>query len=76
MFICNIDLRANLLPASFEPLLRHLRGEIWVVPVLVAAGCLTVVLLVFEIYLIAHVVRSTRRHQVQDSHVLAHQINI
>ena len=55
--------RSNLLPASFEPLLRHLRGEIWVVPVLVASGCLALVLIVFEIYLMSQVIRSSRRHQ-------------
>lgn len=57
--------KSNLLPASFEPLLRHLRGEIWVVPVLVASACLAVVLIVFEIYLVSQVIRSSRRHQVQ-----------
>ena len=56
-------IKANLLPASFEPLLKHLRGEIWVVPVLVASGSLAIILIVFEIYLVSQVVRSSRRHQ-------------
>jgi hypothetical protein len=55
--------RANIIPSGFEPLLRYLRGEIWVVPVLVASACLAAVLIVFEIYLVLQVVRSSRRHQ-------------
>lgn len=55
--------RQNLLPAGFEPLVKYLRGEIWVVPVLVASACLTLILIVFEIYLLAQVIRSSRRHQ-------------
>lgn len=69
--------KANLLPASFEPLLRHLRGEIWVVPVLVASACLAVVLIVFEIYLVSQVVRSSRRHQYPSRrHLFLGQVNI
>ena len=55
--------KANILPSGFEPLLRYLRGEIWVVPVLVASACLAAILIVFEIYLVSQVVRSSRRHQ-------------
>ena len=75
--VSDVTSKANLLPASFEPLLRHLRGEIWVVPVLVASACLAVVLIVFEIYLVSQVVRSSRRHQYPSRrHLFLGQVNI
>ena len=45
-------------------LLKFLRGEIWVIPVLVGAGALVVVLFIFEVYLISKSISTnpSRRH--------------
>ena len=53
-------------PSSWAPLLDVLKGEIWDVPILVAAGILACILIIFEISLLARTFRSkyasSRRH--------------
>ena len=60
------------MPASWAPLLDVLRGEIWVVPVLVAAGFLACILILFEIYLLVHTLRS--RHASSRRHLFLGQV--
>ena len=62
-----------IFPASWAPFLDVLRGEIWVVPILVAAGFLAAVLIIFEIYLIAHTLRS--RHASSRRHLFLGQVS-
>ena len=61
-----------ILPASWAPLLDVLRGEIWVVPVLVASGLLASILILFEIYLLIHTLRS--RHASSRRHLFLGQV--
>ena len=53
-------------PSSWAPFLEILKGEIWDVPILVAAGFLACILIIFEISLLARTFRhkyaSSRRH--------------
>ena len=64
-------------PSSWAPFLEILKGEIWDVPILVAAGFLACILIIFEISLLARTFRhkyaSSRRHlflgQVKVFHV-------
>ena len=60
------------MPASWAPLLDVLRGEIWVVPVLVSAGFLACILILFEIYLLVHTLRS--RHASSRRHLFLGQV--
>ena len=53
----------SFLPSSFEPLVDVLRGELWVVPVLVASACLSLILIIFEIYLLVQALRERRNHR-------------
>jgi hypothetical protein len=62
-----------IFPASWAPLLDVLRGEIWVVPILVAAGFLASVLIIFEIYLLVHTLRS--RHSSSRRHLFLGQVS-
>ena len=39
------------------------RDELWVVPVVVASACLTLIILVFEAYLIVQTVGERRKHR-------------
>ena len=52
----------SFLPESFDPFVNVLRGEVWVVPILVASSFLVVIILIFEIYLILQSLRE-RRHR-------------
>ena len=52
----------SFLPESFDPFVNVLRGEVWVVPILVASCCLVLILIIFEIYLILQSLRE-RRHR-------------
>ena len=72
MVILSIFLQEAIFPASWAPFLDVLRGEIWVVPVLVAAGFIAFVLIIFEIYLLAHTFRS--RHASSRRHLFLGQV--
>ena len=52
----------SFLPESFDPFVNVLRGEVWVVPILVASCFLVIVIIIFEIYLILQSLRE-RRHR-------------
>ena len=52
----------SFLPESFDPFVNVLRGEVWVVPILVAACFLFIVIIIFEIYLVLQSFRE-RRHR-------------
>ena len=49
---------------NYEELLKHFKKEVWVIPVLAAAGSIILILLIFEIFLLAKTVRGnpSRRH--------------
>ena len=49
---------------SYEELLRHFRTEVWVIPVIVAAATVILILVIFEIFLLAKAVNKnpSRRH--------------
>ena len=52
----------SFLPDSFDPFVNVLRGEVWVVPILVASCFLFLMIVIFEIYLILQSLRE-RRHR-------------
>jgi len=57
------DLITPALP-SYKELLKHFKKEIWVLPVLIAAGIIILVLTIFEIFLLAKAINKnpSRRH--------------
>jgi len=57
------DVIAPALP-SYRELLKHFKKEVWVIPVLIAAGIIILVLTIFEIFLLAKAINKnpSRRH--------------
>ena len=53
----------EMLP-SYRDIIKHFRKEVWVIPVLAAAGSIILIILIFEIYLVSQTVKSSpsRRH--------------
>ena len=53
----------EMLP-SYREIIKHFRREVWVIPVLAAAGCIILIMVIFEIYLVSQTVKSSpsRRH--------------
>lgn len=49
---------------SYKELLKHFKKEVWVIPVLIAAGIIILVLTIFEIFLLAKAINKnpSRRH--------------
>ena len=55
---------AGAILPSYEQLLKHFKKEVWVIPVLAAAGIIVLVLVIFEIYLLSKTINAnpSRRH--------------
>ena len=53
----------EMLP-SYRDIIKHFKKEVWVIPVLAAAGSIILIMVIFEIYLISQTVKSSpsRRH--------------
>ena len=65
----------SFLPESFDPFVNVLRGEVWVVPILVASCFLVLVIVIFEIYLILQSLRERRnRRPASRRHLFLGQI--
>ena len=49
---------------SYRDIIKHFRREVWVIPVLAAAGSIILIMLIFEIYLVSQTVKTSpsRRH--------------
>jgi len=50
--------------ATYKELLKHFKKEVWVIPVLIAAGIITLILTIYEIFLLAKAINKnpSRRH--------------
>ena len=65
----------SFLPESFDPFVDVLRGEVWVVPILVASCFLVLIIVIFEIYLILQSLRERRnRRPASRRHLFLGQI--
>ena len=53
----------EMLP-SYREIIKHFKKEVWVIPVLAAAGSIILIMVIFEIYLISQTIKSSpsRRH--------------
>ena len=53
----------EMLP-SYRDIIKHFRREVWVIPVLAAAGSIILIMVIFEIYLVSQTVKTSpsRRH--------------
>ena len=59
----NVKHGGPILP-SYAQLLKHFRKEVWVIPILAAAGLIILILIIFEIYLLSKTINKnpSRRH--------------
>ena len=66
--LTTVETKEDKVPASsfatYKELLKHFKKEVWVIPVLIAAGIIILILTIYEIFLLAKAVNKnpSRRH--------------